>query len=235
MNISSNERIMYSIMKVIYESGLPISFKGSMVLKACLYEAGYMDEVRHTEDIDANWLSNYQPSMEDIEKSLQETLDKQKINMKVVAFRDYGNGRSAGFRFINDLNEPIFKIDMDINRSNPSLKLYTIEGIHFKGVSPYQMMADKVCAVSSDKVFRRIKDVIDLYYFSKVFEFDTEKIMSIITESGKTLGTFDGFLNRIDDLKHAYVSFRLNGIENKLPFEEIYNAAKSFINDILPK
>ena len=32
---------MYAVMKAIYDSGIPVNFKGSMVLKACLLEAGY--------------------------------------------------------------------------------------------------------------------------------------------------------------------------------------------------
>ena len=44
MNITAEEKIMYKVMKAIYDSGIPISFKGSMVLKACLIEAGYDDE-----------------------------------------------------------------------------------------------------------------------------------------------------------------------------------------------
>ena len=44
---------MYEVMKAVYDSGIPISFKGSMVLRACLLEAGYSEEMRHTVDIDA--------------------------------------------------------------------------------------------------------------------------------------------------------------------------------------
>ena len=58
MKISAEERLMYNVMKAIYESGIPISFKGSMVLKACLMEAGFTDDTRHTVDIDANWSSD---------------------------------------------------------------------------------------------------------------------------------------------------------------------------------
>lgn len=46
MKISAEEKMMYHVMKVIYESGIPISFKGSMVLKACLMEAGYATSKR---------------------------------------------------------------------------------------------------------------------------------------------------------------------------------------------
>ena len=41
MKITAEERLMYRVMKAIYESGIPISFKGSMVLKAFLMEAGF--------------------------------------------------------------------------------------------------------------------------------------------------------------------------------------------------
>ena len=41
MKITAAEKLMYQIMREIYASSIPISFKGSMVLKACLMEAGY--------------------------------------------------------------------------------------------------------------------------------------------------------------------------------------------------
>ena len=56
MNITAEEKIMYEVMKAIYDRGIPVSFKGSMVLKAFLFEAGYDDDTRHTVDIDANWI-----------------------------------------------------------------------------------------------------------------------------------------------------------------------------------
>ena len=44
MNITAEEKLMYEVMRAIYDSGIPISFKGSMVLKACLVEAGYSED-----------------------------------------------------------------------------------------------------------------------------------------------------------------------------------------------
>ena len=35
MMITAEERLMYQVMKAIYDSGIPISFKGSMVLNDC--------------------------------------------------------------------------------------------------------------------------------------------------------------------------------------------------------
>lgn len=43
MNLTVEEKLMYEVMKAIYDSGIPVNFKGSMVLKACLLEAGYTE------------------------------------------------------------------------------------------------------------------------------------------------------------------------------------------------
>lgn len=97
MQITAEEKLMYGAMKAIYDSGIPIDFKGSMVLKACLIEAGYNEEVRHTVDIDANWYSDSPPTAEQMTDSLQEALKRAGIDLDVSLYRMYGEGRSAGF------------------------------------------------------------------------------------------------------------------------------------------
>ena len=89
--------------------------------------------------------------------------------------------------------------------------------------------------VSSDKVFRRVKDVIDLYYVSKVFDLDKDAVMQTLQDSGRSLGTFHAFLYRIDDLQHAYERFRFTSDVVKPPFDEVYSSVRSFIKDVLPK
>ncbi len=77
MKLTAEEKLMYKVMKAIYESGIPLDFKGSMVLKACLHEAGFEDDVRHTVDIDGNWHFETPPTREQMTESLQKTLDKK--------------------------------------------------------------------------------------------------------------------------------------------------------------
>ena len=67
MIITNEEKLMYDVMKSIYDSGIPVSFKGSMVLQACLIEAGYTENTRHTVDIDGNWYSNVPPTGDPVE------------------------------------------------------------------------------------------------------------------------------------------------------------------------
>ncbi len=235
MNLTAEEKLMYKVMKAIYDSGIPISFKGSMVLKACLMETGFTEDTRHTVDIDANWNSDTLPTAEQMVESLQSAIKKYGINLEVSIYRMYGDGRSAGFELTDrETGETLFSIDIDVNRPVPPTKLYEVEGLHFRGVSPSQMIADKVSAISTDKVFRRVKDVIDLYYLSKVFAFDKTVVLQTVKNNGRTLDTFNGFLHRTEDLQHAYEKFRFEGGVNKPPFDEVYRAVKSYITPVLP-
>lgn len=160
MNLSAEEKLMYAVMNAIYSSGIPIDFKGAMVLKACLMEAGFSDEIRHTADIDANWYSDSPPSAEQLIESLETALQKYGINLRVELYRMYGEGRSAGFELTDPITEEIlFTMDMDVNRPVQPTRIYEVAGLRFRGVSPDQMLADKISVISTGKVFRRIKDI----------------------------------------------------------------------------
>lgn len=236
MELTAEEKLMYAVMKAIYDSGIPVNFKGSMVLKACLMEAGYVDETRHTVDIDANWFSETPPTGPQMVESLEKAIQSSGLDLNVKLYRMYGEGRSAGFELVSgDTDEILFTMDMDVNRPEPPTRIYEVDGVRFCGVSPTQMIADKLSAISTDKVFRRIKDVVDLYYISKVFPYDRKEIEKALQNSGRKLDTFHGFLHRKQELIHSYEKFRFTGTANKPPFEEVYVAVKAYIQDILPK
>lgn len=236
MSITAEERLMYEVMRAIYDSRIPISFKGSMVLKACLLEAGYSEETRHTVDIDANWNSDIPPSAEQMIRSLQDALQKSGIDLNVGLYRMYGEGCSAGFELTEKFTgEILFSMDIDVNRPVPPTKIYEVEGLRFCGVSPSQMLADKISVISTDKVFRRIKDVVDLYYLSKVFNYSRDDIIQTMEKSGRILGTFNGFLHKAEELKHSYEKFRFTGGIDKPAFETVYQAVKLYIKAILPE
>ena len=234
MRITVEEELMYRVMKAIYESGIPVSFKGSMVLKACLLEAGYLNETRHTVDIDANWNTDTPPSAEQMTESLQKALQKSGIELNVSLYRMYGEGRSAGFELADQsTGEIFFTMDVDVNRPMPPTKIYEVEGIRFRGVTSVQMIADKLSVISTTKVFRRIKDVVDLYYLSRVFPMNVKDVMEALNISRKKLGDFADFLHGTEALKHSYEKFRFEGGVSKPPFEEIYDAVKAYISDFL--
>ena len=235
MNLSFEEKLMYEVMKAIYDSGIPISFKGSMVLKICLMEAGFQENTRHTIDIDGNWISDKMPTATQMIESLQKSLDDNNLDLRVGLYRMYGRGSSAGFDFTNNAGIIVFTMDIDVNRPEAPSRIYEMEEIRFRGVSPLQMIADKTLAISSEVVFRRIKDIVDLYYISQVFEFTKEEILSIILKGERSLGDFHGFLYKTEELRHAYEKYRFTGEVYKPDFDEIYTIVKKYIQDILPE
>ena len=236
MKISAEEQLMYNVMKSIYESGIPISFKGSMVLKACLIEAGFTDDTRHTVDIDANWYSNEWPSGLQMEESLQKALRNSCIDLNVKLYRMYGEGRSAGFELSDPFSgEIIFTMDIDVNRPAVETRIYEVAEIRFRGSALLPMLADKLTVVSDDKVFRRIKDLIDLYYVAQVYTPDWQKVLQAAKDSGRSLGSFDGFLNKPDELRYAYNKFRFDGSVSKPAFEDVYQTVLEYISEVLPR
>ena len=96
------------------------------------------------------------------------------------------------------------------------------------------MLADKISAVSTDKIFRRVKDIVDLYYLSQVFPFRSDVIKQILEENDRKLGEFHGFLSRKSELEHAYDKFRFAGDVIKPAFNDVYAAVRSYIKDFLP-
>ena len=71
-------------------------------------------------------------------------------------------------------------------------------------------------------MFRRIKDVVDLYYLSKVFPFNGVEVKLALKNSDRVLGNFQDFLHRKRELQYAYDKFRLAGnISNPLLIQSI--------------
>ena len=206
-----------------------------MVLKVCLMEAGFTDNTRHTVDIDANWYSDEWPSREQMEESIQIALQNSSIDLNVKLYRMYGEGRSAGFELsVPSSGEILFTMDIDVNRPAVETKIYEVAEIRFRGSALLPMLSDKLVVISGDKVFRRVKDLIDLYYVAQVYTPDWQKVLQVVKDSGRSLGTFDGFLNKPDELRHAYSKFRFDGDVSKPVFEDVYQTVWKYIAETLP-
>lgn len=235
MRITDDEKLMYRVMEAIYVSGLPVGFKGAMVLKACLTEAGFSGDTRHTSDIDASWNTDDLPTGEQMAESIQRALRNNNIPLDVKLYRMFGENKTAGFDVIDPItSDTLFTMDIEVNRPSQQMKHYIIDGMSFNGISPTQIMADKIAVVSSDLVFRRIKDVIDLYYMSSVFNCDKQAIIEALSSRGRSVGGFNAFIKHSEDLQHAYDKYRFAKDVIKPPFDVVYNTVKDFLGNLMP-
>jgi hypothetical protein len=202
-----------------------------MVLHQVLRDKDFSKINRHTVDIDCNWIENT-PSMDVLLEIVSRSLRNIQENLSVQISREYTPDSTACLSIIDSQeNAKVFKIDISIA---PVLgeKLYHFENISFRGVLPTEIFCDKIFVLSGQRVLRRSKDVLDVYLLANCEPADTNAILSALKEKEHfPLDSFDVFLNRTADLKHAYK--KLKRITGKPNFEDVYAYLKKFLEPFI--
>jgi len=90
-----------------------------------------------------------------------------------------------------------------------------------------------ISVLSSNYIFRRTKDMIDVYSLANCVEIQTKEIFDIYVKTKRELQAFDAFLNRVPELEHAYN--KLTGVEGKPDFKIIYSYLNIFLNPFIQK
>jgi hypothetical protein len=96
-----------------------------------------------------------------------------------------------------------------------------------------EILADKISVLSGGKIFRRVKDLLDVYALSHCVEIKMADIIDTCEKEGRTLSFFNEFLDRKTDLEHAYN--RLQRTRGKPAFEEIYSYMASFLQPFMER
>ena len=224
------EQLMYEIMGKISMSNAPIVFKGAMITQLILSEHGFDSTKRITKDVDSNWVGE-PPSMDELVSSINNALGETRQYCYAEALRPYSNGRSAGINIIDrDTGKALFSMDVSM-RPVYDVKTYYHGDIAIKGVLPDEVLADKISAMSTKAIYRRMKDVVDVYALSHCVELHSQTIFNINEAKGNKMGTFHEFCSCKPEVQHAYE--RLKNVTGKLDFEDIYTYAEKFIQPFL--
>jgi hypothetical protein len=224
--MTNKEKTMYQILGAICDTDAPVVFKGALITKLILTEHGYTALERQTRDIDANWIGK-PPLMSDMESTVNRSLETMDGKFRAEAFREYGDKKSAGLYIIErETNEKIVTMDVDV-RPICGSKIYYYGEIGIKGVLANEILADKITVLSGIKMFRRTKDLIDVYALTHCVKVLTTEIFKVIMSKHLDLGNFTEFLTRRTDAEHAYN--KLQGVENKPPFDDVYLYLKEFV------
>lgn len=59
------------------------------------------------------------------------------------------------------------------------------------------------------------------------------EVLQTLENNGRVLGSFSAFLNRQDELRHAYKKFRFTGNADKPLFDDVYGTVKLYIMEVL--
>lgn len=207
---------LYNVMEELSKAGVPIVFKGAMVLNLAIRDNNPSKVERVTRDIDGDWVGE-SPTMEKMEIALQSAVKKVDSSLDVQINRVFGERKSAGFKIVNENKEKIASIDLSV-RQNQFCEPYIsyVNGISINGASLSKMLSDKIYAISGENICRRMKDVLDIYVISFITEIDTDELRQIWRETGRKLGNFEAYKTKSAELKEAYD--KMKGIKNKPDF-----------------
>lgn len=100
---------------------------------------------------------------------------------------------------------PVTEMDIDIHNVKQCEK-YSIGMVEFTGVTAEEIIADKLCAVSNEHVYRRSKDLMDIYSLTEALNINMNDVIESINFSNHKLGSF-GELHSIRKkyLKHIQI------------------------------
>lgn len=224
--MTDKETTMYQIIGQICQADAPIVFKGALVTKLILSEHGYTALERQTRDIDANWIGTL-PSMAELENTINRSLNALNGKFRAEAFREYGDKKSAGLYIIeNATDEKIVTMDIDI-RPICGSRVYHYGEVGIKGVLSNEILADKITVLSKQLMFRRAKDLIDVYALAHCVEVRTSEVFDVLGSKSAIVGEFTELFTRCNDVEHAYD--KLKGVDRKPPFEDVYPYLTAFV------
>lgn len=230
INTTERENLMYEIIGRISAMDAPIIFKGALITKLVLAESNFSAISRGTVDIDANW-TDEPPTTNQLVGCIKSALQSISSDLDARLIRGYGEKKSAGIEvFHKATGSPVVEIDISVGKSQAS-KLYHHGELMIKGVLPTEILADKISVLSSNRIFRRSKDLIDVYALVHCSEVNTNDIYESHKRNNRELGGFVEFSTRQADLAHAYE--KLRGITNKPSFEDVHRYISIFLEPFI--
>lgn len=208
--------------------------KGGSVLRAKLIECGRDDLSRVTRDLDIHcdsrdvWIDFY-TNIESIlnmnDAGLVYRLIKRRSETKGLMESD-----SLHFEIRNGKEAVYFKIDMNIKSNNiitvdyspvPNMRVY----------DAYTMLSDKIVVVSSQSIFRRIKDLYDIAVLISIYDFRYFDVLEHLTVKHPNANLNNMLVPyNYDYIRHAYNSFE--GILNKPNVEYLISFVLCFLEPI---
>lgn len=107
---------LYRVMEELSNTGVPIVFKGAMVLNLAIRDNNPSRVERATRDIDGDWTGEF-PTMVEMEKALRNAVKVVDSSLDVQSNRIFGERKSAGFRIVNEIGEKIASIDLSVRQN----------------------------------------------------------------------------------------------------------------------
>lgn len=102
-----------------------------------------------------------------------------------------------------------------------------MDGVSFCGQTIDKILVDKIYVCSTRKIFRRIKDVIDLYILSYCWKGHYLYLLSLSKDADRAFKNFEKFAENFADLEHAYKKYSNSASGGD--FKEVYKRVFDFL------
>jgi hypothetical protein len=169
--------------------------------------------------------------MDELADLVNHSLESLDGSMYAEPERAYAPGKSAGIRII-DKESGVRIISMDITiKSVIGSRFYHYGEAAIHGVVPDAVLCDKISVLSGDRIFRRSKDVFDIYALANCLNIRTTDIYAALEKAERELGAFEAFTTRRSDLEHAYNKMR--GVIGKPAFDDVYSFLGRFLEPFI--
>lgn len=219
------EHILYAIIENVSKEDSPIVFCGGLALKDLLYiNNPKMNIDRKTIDIDANWGAEY--DADKIIGIFDKAVKAVNSGYHVELYREPSEHKSMGLEIYDENKDFLAKVDINI-KENPFYVTCTINDVDIKYSSLDKIMADKLFCITNNHIYRRIKDLLDVYMILEDNDINMNNINKILSYDGNYIGDCKALLGDKELLKNGYNS--LKGIINKPSFEEVYDKVVNFL------
>lgn len=230
--MADQEQTMYQILGALSAMGAPFVFKGALITKLVLSENGFVSTERQTKDIDADWVGE-PPSMPSLVDTVNQALEAFDGKFLAIATREYTETQTAGLSIIGTATgKEVVAMDIGI-RPVIGSRVYYYGEIGIWGVLPTEILADKIAVLSGRYIFRRTKDLFDVYALAHCVRVATSEIYDVQKIKGRSLSDFTEFCTRRQDVEHAYA--RLRGIEGKPDFDAVYAYLTGFLSPFIQR
>lgn len=202
----------------------PVVIKGCILLRMIMADTGISTR-RGTKDLDIDW-TDLNTDMLQIQGTLNTALSRIEYGLIAVPHREFKQYQVAGFNIMYG-EEKVCSCDVNVAACPYTSYYKTPNGVTFIGSSPQNIFADKLQGISTKAVYRRVKDVYDLYLLSHLKIFKVGQTRNILSDRGRELGDFRDFINGTDMMMHAWSKFK--GVDNKPDFALLYTRASQFV------
>lgn len=208
--------------------------KGGSVLISKLIECGREDLYRLTSDLDIHcdkkevWIE-FCNDIEDIlnknDRGYVYRITKRRSEIK-------GLNDSDSLTFSLEDHGKIVKFQMDMNiKSNTIITVDYSPLLQMNTYDAYTMLSDKIVVVSSNKIYRRIKDLYDILVLASIFDFKYSELVKHINIKHPNVKLKNMIVpDNISNIEHAYNVF--SGIRNKPDIRYLLNYCLIFLEPI---